>query len=92
VTKLEEVQAQHGTQLQGHESRLALLESKITAAVSKGPAALAKFLGDWWDKVVGRLKKAVKDTEWVARVIDWFNTNGCVGACINVTSPPLISP
>lgn len=59
-----------------HESRLARLEKKGAAAEARGPPAMPKWMREWWETAIGRLKSAVKSADFVEFIVSWFRAEG----------------
>ena len=59
-----------------HESRLARLEQKGAAAEARGPPAMPKWMREWWETAIGRLKSAVKNADFVEFIVSWFRAQG----------------
>jgi len=62
------------TQVRALDGRLAVIERRIMEGGNESPG-LASYLGEWWAKAIGRLKKEAPAETFVTKLVDWFESN-----------------
>jgi len=51
-----------------------VIEQRIMEGGMESPG-LASYLSEWWAKAIGRLKRDAPAEVFVAKLVDWFESN-----------------